>query len=180
MVTFHVCFPKTIIQGPHGGGHLRYWSQRPEHKKLLEAKCQSEVVFLSWKQQRKVSSLHMSQSPYWAQPAQHEQESWTKNTGWHGAGCSRIPTSTPRQSSCCGWVLWLWCHWMLLTTEPLYGKWKGLKTKGPHYAKIRACHITSSVIDVSELLNGVRREGTVKMEFHSCVLIWTSLWVRII
>ena len=97
----------------------------------------------------------------------------------YGAGCSRIPTSTPRQFSCCCWVLWPWCHRMLLTTELLYRKWKALKlTEGPHYAKTGACHKNRQLLMPLSFWFGPGEKRTVKFGFHSVVLIWTSLWIE--
>lgn len=60
---------------------------------------------------------------------------------------------------------------MLLTTELLYGNERAFKWRGLIMPRLELVIKTSSVIDVSELLNGVWRGRTVKMGFNSCVLI---------
>ena len=64
VVTLPICFPWALIKGPHRYKPLSYWSWRPEWKRMVEAQGQGQVVFLSWKQQWQMSSLHICQSPW--------------------------------------------------------------------------------------------------------------------
>lgn len=129
-----------------------------------------QIVFLAGGSNEKWVALHISNSPWLGRV----HPAWTKNTEWHRAGSGKIPTSTPKQSTCCYWVLWRWCHWMLPTTELLYHKWKGLKSNwGTPLCRDWSLSGKSSVIDVSELESGL--QGKELWNLGSIWLFWSGL-----
>ena len=154
---------------PEGQGGRGWW--RP--------KVRAKWCFLVGNGSDKEQPAHLSEPMTgYSQPSMRTEFKQRTQDGY-GAGCSRIPTSTPRQFSCCCWVLWLWCHRMLLTTELLYRKWKALKlTEGPYYAKTGACHKNHQLLMPLRFWFGPGEKRTVKFGFHSVVLIWTSLWIE--